>query len=137
VPDWPAALVSRAELRRYAESIGQRPAFLFPGIAGAETKHCTPKQSGAAGSNTNDPPKEWARGIRRVAWDAAKTITENGHRLTADGLGKGMLDSGKVELKSDEYRLKSTDGNLHDREMTVKPTTIAGWVTALKKLFQQ
>jgi hypothetical protein len=28
--DWPAALVARADLRAFAESIGQRPAFLFP-----------------------------------------------------------------------------------------------------------
>lgn len=133
VPNWSAALVARADLRAYAESIGQRPAFLFPDIAGAETKHYAPTQSGAAGSNTNDPPAEWARGIRRIAWDAAAVIVKKGDRLTTDGLGKQMLKSDKVELRTDEYCLNSTDYNLAEREMKAKPATIAGWVTALKK----
>jgi hypothetical protein len=134
--DWSAARVARADLRAYAESIGQRPAFLFPEIAGAETKHCAPTQSGAAGSNTNDPPAGWARGIRRVAWDAAAVIVKKGVKLTGQGLEIAMHNSNKVELKNDEYQLKSTEGDLNEREMKVKPKTIIGWVTELKKLLK-
>jgi len=87
---------------------------------------------GAVDSETIEPPEKWARGIRRVAWDAAKAIVASSDKLTADGLEKAMLNSAKVELKNGEYQLKSTDASLTEREMRAKPKTIAGWVTDLK-----
>lgn len=85
-------------------------------------------------SEASEPPKEWARGIRRVAFCAARGIVHRGDKLTAGGLEQAMLDSRMVELKGDEYQLKSTDAGLGEREMKAKPKTIAGWVTTLKKL---
>lgn len=134
VEDWPAARVALADLLAYAESIGQRPAFFFPDAEGAETKKNALEQRSTPGSKTNNPPKEWARGMRRVAWDAAKAIIEGGDNLTAEGLEKAMLDSEKVELAGDEYRLKPPHGDLYERELKATPKTIAGWVTALKNI---
>lgn len=88
-------------------------------------------------SETSDTPKEWARGIRRVAFDAAKAIVAGGGELTARGLEMAMLNSKNVELKKSEYQLQSTNASLGDREMKAKPKTIAGWVTDLKKLLNQ
>lgn len=85
---------------------------------------------------TTAPPIGWARGIRVVAWDAAQKIVGRGDKLSAAALEKKMLDSGKVEFHSgsDEFRLKESSDELDDREYKAKPKTIAGWVTALKKL---
>ena len=88
-------------------------------------------------SETPEPPKKWARGIRRVAFDAAKAIVAGGDKLTADGLEKAMLNSGHVALNSDEYHLKSTGASLNEREMSAKPKTIAAWLTDLKNLLKQ
>ena len=88
---------------------------------------------GASKSRDAKTPEKWRHGIRSVAFDAAKIIVANSGKLTADGLEKAMLTSGKVELKNGEYQLKSTDGSLNEREMKAKPKTIAGWVTELKK----
>lgn len=137
VPDWGAARVARADLRAFAESIGERPAFLFPESECAEMKQGTPERHGAVCDTSAAPPKEWARGIRHVAFGSSSAIVGRADKLTAAGLEKAMLDSGKVELKNDEYQLKSTDASLSEREMKAKPATIAGWVTALKKLLQK
>lgn len=131
--DWRGALVALADLRAYAESIGQRPVFLFPKVP----TDSPPTGLGASESVAAEPPNEWQRGIRHVAFNVATAIVANGGKLTADGLGKAMLDSDKVELKNDEYQLKSSDVNLLDRELKTKPKTIAGWVTELKKLLKQ
>jgi hypothetical protein len=111
-------------------------AGLYPNRTGLEAEQQAGPviaDQGAPASDTNEPPQEWQRGIRRVAWDAAAVIVERGDRLTPDGLEKQMLDSGKVELKEDEYHLKSSGSGLTEREMKAKPATIAGWVTAIKK----
>ena len=135
--DWRNVIVARADVRAYAESIGERPAFFFPETAPSLMGNSPGAGLGVSDSGDAAPPDKWARGIRRVAFDAAKAIVANGAKLTAEGLGKAMLDSGDVELKSDEYQLKSTDANLTDREMKAKSKTIAGWVTDLKKLPKQ
>ena len=79
------------------------------------------------------PPLEWSLGIRLVAWNAAVAIKKKGDKLTAQSLEQQMLDSGKVDLQNNQYRLKSTDASLSDRQMKAAPKTIAGWVTELKR----
>jgi hypothetical protein len=131
--DWRDALVALADLRAFVESTGQRPAFFFPEMAAALTGNSPGAGWGASNSMDAKTPEKWSHGIRSVAFDAAKIIVANSGKLTADGLEKAMLTSGKVELKNGEYQLKSTDGSLNEREMKAKPKTIAGWVTELKK----
>lgn len=140
VTDWPAARVSRAELRRYAESIGQRPAFLFPAESRREAERPAGPvvaDQGAPDSEKLEPQPAWARGIRRVAWDAANAIIGRGEKLTTIALENEMLVTGKVERKGREFSLKTEIGSLLEREMTAVHKTITGWVTELKKLLQQ
>ncbi len=136
VENWREARVALADLRAYAESIGERPAFFFPETAADLTGNSPGAGLGASDSAGAVPPKQWARGIRRVAFDAAKVIVANDAYLTADGLEKAMLNSGRVGLNGGEYQLDSTDANLTDREIKAKPKTIAGWVTDLKTLLK-
>jgi len=76
VEDWPAALVALADLRTYAKSIGQRPAFFFLDVA-AE----------ASGQSLNERVKERAQQIADGFFEGGEnqvSMTAVAKKLTAE-----------------------------------------------------
>lgn len=83
--DWRAALVALADLRAYAESIRQRPAFFFPGVA-AE----------ASGQSLNERVKERAQQIADELFKGGEnkvSMTAVAKKLTAEAETKRQKKS--------------------------------------------
>lgn len=79
VDDWRAAPVALADLRAYAESIGERPAFFFPDVAAA-----------ASGQSLNERVKERAQQIADELFKMSSSVsmTKVAEKLEAEAGAK-------------------------------------------------
>jgi hypothetical protein len=135
---WEGALFTRAALKGYADSIGERPAFLFPE---AEQQACpVVAVQGAPALDTKEPPQEWRNGLKRIAYEeAVKLIRAHGvlHGPALWAAMKARDDVKEAGRDSDKIEPKVCESKLTRGEARVSKTQVQNdWRKSLAELLK-
>lgn len=115
------------------------------GIGGIALKGVAAKLIGARADQnaiekkTSPPaaPEKWSRGLKLVAWECASAILADSKDLSASGLEDRMQRDSRVTVSGEILQFEKADASLKRGEDEVKISTLANWVTALKKVITQ
>lgn len=98
---------------------------------------CTPAtpmgNSKKSAQNQSCAPEKWSRGLKLVAWESASSILSESKILNAGILEDRMRKDGRVAVSGEILQFNIPDASLKRGEDEVKVTTLANWVTAIKR----
>ena len=135
---WVYALFTRAALKGYADSIGERPAFLFPETE--QQARPVVAVQGAPALDTNEPPQEWRNGLKRIAYEEAVKLVQEHGVLHGPALWAAMNardDVKEAGRDSDQIEPRVCESKLIRGEARVSKTQIQNaWRKSLGKLLR-
>lgn len=127
-----ACVITREQLRDWCNGQGMQPKFLTPKQA-VTLANNSRLQSPANGDTT--PSEKWSRGLKLVAWECARAILMDDKTLNTCSLDAAMRADERVTVSGEALQYSRTDASIKRGEDEVKVSTLANWVTALKKEF--
>jgi hypothetical protein len=135
---WGKALFTRAALKGYADSVGERPPFLFPETARQAGPFAA--DQGAPAPDTKEPPQEWRNGLKRIAYEeAVKLIRAHGvlHGPALWAAMKARDDVKEAGRDSDQIEPKVCESKLTRGEGRVSKTQVQNaWRKSLAELLK-
>ena len=85
--------------------------------------------------SSDSPPDKWSRGLKRIAWDAAVTLTAGGNRLAGKALLSEIAKSDAVKASNGSVIYQGIDASLKRGEVSATDKTVTGdWRQQLGEL---